>query len=79
MKFVVTMNMPSKAGNLVHQLTVGHPARSLQEFIDVLCENDFVIVDEFYTDNTDRSKAMRIQGPVAINYRHIGKVKEIRE
>ena len=73
MKFLITMNMPSSNGNLVHQLHVVHPSKTLVEFISELCKNDFVIVEEFYK----RETGYESRGDIAISYRHIGKIKLI--
>lgn len=73
MKFVITMNMPSYQGNLVHQLVVEHESDSLEDFVKTLSENDFVIVEEFYLDGRTGSSYSR--GRLALNYQHIGKIK----
>lgn len=71
MRFLITMNMPSSAGNLVHQMHVTHSAQTLEEFISELSSNDFVIVEEFYK----RETGYESRGQIAISYRHVGKVK----
>lgn len=71
MRFLITMNMPSSAGNLVHQMHVMHPAETLDAFIKELSSNDFVIVEEFYR----RETGYESRGMIAINYQHIGKIK----
>ncbi len=73
MKFLITMNMPSSNGNLVHQLHVLHPSKTLVEFVSKLCQNDFVIVEEFYKRDTGYES----RGEIAINCNHVGKVKLI--
>lgn len=73
MRFLVTMNMPSHSGNLVHQMHVEHPAQSLKEFISTLMKEDFVIVEEFYKD--PYTGADNNRGMIAINYRFVGKIK----
>lgn len=73
MKFLITMNMPSSNGNLVHQLHVLHPSKTLVEFVARLCQNDFVIVEEFYKRETGYEN----RGEIAINSNHVGKVKMI--
>jgi len=72
-KFLITMNMPSSNGNLVHQLHVLHPSNTLVEFVVKLCQNDFVIVEEFYK----RETGYESRGEIAINSNHVGKVKLI--
>ena len=74
MRFLVTLNMPSYSNNLVHQVNVEHGgSKSLEEFVEALTANDFVVVEEFYKDpksNTDYSPGM-----MAINHRVVGKIK----
>ena len=54
MRFLVTMNMPSYNGHLVHQMQVEHKAStSLEDFVNALNNNDYVIVEEFYKDRID--------------------------
>jgi hypothetical protein len=75
MRFLVTMNMPSYSGNLVHQMNVEYPAKDLAHFVEVLMKEDFVIVEEFYRDphtGGDNSRGM-----TAINHRYVGKIKVI--
>jgi hypothetical protein len=72
-RFLVTMNMPSYNGNAVHQMHVEHPAKTLEDFIKSLQDNDFVIVEEYY--KIRESNGYESRGKIAISYRHIGKVK----
>lgn len=73
MRFLVTMNMPSYSGNLVHQMNVEHASSSLEEFVDALTKEDFVIVEEFYRDT--QTGADNSRGMTAINHRYVGKIK----
>lgn len=73
MRFLITMNMPSAAGNFVHQLNAEYPVDSLEDFVDELTKHDFVIVEEFYKDPYKSADYSR--GQVAINYRFVGKIK----
>lgn len=73
MRFLITMNMPSSSGNLVHQMHVLHSAQTLDEFVTELSNKDFVIVEEFYKLPTGYES----RGEIAINYRNVGKVKMI--
>lgn len=75
MRFLVTMNMPSYNNNLVHQMMVEHSSKSLEEFVSLLMNEDFVIVEEFYRNPTDGVSYSR--GHVALNHRYIGKIKAI--
>jgi hypothetical protein len=77
MRFLVTMHMPSYSGNLVHQMNVEHKSNSLEEFVDALSKEDFVVVEEFYRDPTTGSDNSR--GMTAINHRYVGKIKVINQ
>jgi hypothetical protein len=74
MRFLVTMNMPSYTNNLVHQLNIEHAeSKSLEDFIDALTKNDFVIVEEFYRDQQTGTENSR--GKMAISHRFVGKIR----
>lgn len=77
MKFLITMNMPARSGQQIHQIICDHEAKNLAEFVDVLQSNDFLIVDEFYRDTEAPrgSESYYPVGSIAINYRYVGKVK----
>lgn len=76
MRFQITMNMPSRSGNSVHQVIADHPSGSLFEFIQLLNEADFIVVDEVYKDNEGgRSSNYYPVGSLGINSRYVGKVK----
>lgn len=77
MRFQITMNMPSRSGNSVHQVIGEHPAKTLEELVDILSKSDFIIVDEIYKDN-DAARGMGnfySVGKLAINPLFIGKIK----
>ena len=74
MRFEIIMNMPVKKGDLVHRLIVEHPAQSLEQFVDELTEFDFVIVEEFFPDDTIRD--YKSHGMIALNRRVVGKIKK---
>jgi hypothetical protein len=70
------MNMPVKSGAPIHQIMCEHPqAKTVEEFIYVLGQNDFIIVDEYYKDNN--SSLYYNAGKIALNYRYIGKIKVV--
>lgn len=74
MRFLCTLNMPSFNNNLVHQVNVEHAeSNSMEEFIEALTNNDFIIVDEYYRDPQTGTENNR--GKLALNYRFIGKIK----
>jgi len=76
-KFLITMNMPSRSGVPIHQIICEHPSGSVDDFVMALERNDFLIVDEFYRDvEAPRgSNSYYPVGRVAINHRFVGKVK----
>jgi hypothetical protein len=76
MRFQITLNMPSRAGNPVHQIIGDHPIDSFVDFVDLLNNKDFVLVDEIYKDNDGGKLANYYSvGPIAINTAFIGKIK----
>lgn len=81
MRFQITMNMPSRSGNSVHQIIGDHPAKSLADLVDILSSSDFIIVDEIYKDN-DSGKGygnFYSVGQIAINPLFIGKIKVLQQ
>jgi hypothetical protein len=73
MRFLVTMNMPSRKGEMVHQIVCRYPVESIESFLDVINESDFILVEEFYR-KPDNAGFFPV-GMVIINTMHIGKVK----
>lgn len=77
MRFLITLNMPAYSGALVHQVVCAHPSNSLDELVDELHRNDFIVVEEFYKNPQTGEHYSR--GEIAINHRHIGKIKVINQ
>jgi hypothetical protein len=75
MRLLITMRMASGSGNLVHQIIAEHDAETLEEFVDELHRQDFVILTEYYRNPTTQEYYSR--GPIAVNHAHIGKIKAI--
>ena len=73
MRYIFTLNMPSKAGNPVHQIIGDHPAKTLEDLIEVLYDDGIIIVDEIYRDNN--SGNYYSVGPIALTLTVIGKIK----
>ena len=70
--WIITMNMPSHSGNLVHQIICDAPRwQSEAQVIKDLKENQFLILDEMYKDNGE----LYFHGKVMINTGFVGKVK----
>jgi hypothetical protein len=73
MRYEIIMNMPTKKGDLVHRLVVEHRSKNLVEIVNELTEFDFIIVEEFFPDDT--IGAYKSHGLAAINRRFVGKIK----
>lgn len=73
MRFLVTLNMPSRKGELVHQVVFEYPATSIGGFLDVINDNDFILGEEFYR-KPDNAGFYSV-GMMILNTMHIGKVK----
>jgi hypothetical protein len=65
--------MPSRAGNPVHQIIGESTARTLDEFIEMISNSDFIIVREIYKDQ--ETGEYYPVGDLAINPNVIGKIK----
>jgi hypothetical protein len=77
MKFLITMNMPSR-NNPVHQIICEYPAKGLADFCDALEKREFTIVEEFYKKTDPQNNSYyESQGLTSVNYRYVGKVKEL--
>jgi hypothetical protein len=79
MKFLITMNMPSR-NNPVHQIICEYPAKGLREFCDALESREFTVVEEFYKNASSPygsgADAYYSIGFTALNYQCIGKIRE---
>ena len=73
MRFLVTLNMPSRKGELVHQIVCHYPVDNIEGFLDAINESDFILVEEFYR-KPDNAGFFPV-GMIIINTMHIGKVK----
>lgn len=80
MRLLITMNMPSAAGNNVHQITVEHKSQSLAEFLECINSDVFVMLRIYYRrSNIDGTVFWQDKGDIIINTGHIGKVQEYFE
>lgn len=77
MRYQITLNMPAKSGNLVHQIIGEHPAETLTEFTTLLNNMDFIIVTEMYKDSDSGARLGNLYavGEITLNTSLIGKVK----
>ena len=73
MRFLITLNMPSRKGELVHQVICDYPVSSIEELLEELNERDFIIAEEFYR-KPDNAGFYSV-GLMILNTMHIGKVK----
>jgi hypothetical protein len=73
MRFLITLNMPSRKGELVHQVICEYPVSSIEELLDDLNERDFIIAEEFYR-KPDNAGFYSV-GLMLLNTMHIGKIK----
>ena len=73
MRFLITLNMPSRKGELVHQVICEYPVSSIEELLEDLNERDFIIAEEFYR-KPDNAGFYRV-GMMVLNTMHIGKIK----
>ena len=82
MRLKITLNMPSKSDNPVHQILCSHPCNSIEEFLEELVDNGFVVVTEYYLDGP-RSRTEptmgKSRGPLGITYEVGLKVKELED
>lgn len=80
MRFQFTLSMASRAGSPVHQVLGEHPAKSLSELLEVICDNPFIMVEEIYKDSeAGRNGSFYGVGELLINTNVIGKVKVHRD
>lgn len=73
MRFFITLNMPSRKGELVHQVVCEYPVASINQFLDVLNDYDFILVEEFY--RKPDGQGFYSVGMMILHTMHIGKVK----
>lgn len=78
MKFLITMNMPAYKGGPIHQIICEYPATGLADFCDALEKREFTIIEEFYKKfDAANNPYYESQGFTSVNYRYVGKVKEL--
>ena len=78
MKYQISLNIPSYNGKLVHQIICEHSSDSIVEFCQLLNDQKFIIMEEFYKEKESPSALATYYsvGYVCINTDWIGKVKE---
>jgi hypothetical protein len=79
-KFLITMNMPSGQGYLVHQVTIEHRAKSCVEFCEMLNTDVFIVGRQLYRKRSPNMEPIwQDRGEIVLNTAHIGKVAEFVE
>jgi len=80
MMFEIIMHMPVRpkkddtiGSNLVHRIVCSYPVQSIGEIVDDINQTDFLVVDEWYPNQMNQYES---HGPIALNRRFIGKIKE---
>jgi len=78
MRFLITMNMPSTSGNLVHHVTMDiDEVNSCDEFCEMMNSDEFIMGRQWYRrKNYDDSIFWEDRGMTILNTSHIGKVQE---
>jgi len=80
MRFLLTMNMPSANGFLVHQLTVEIPVDSCDQLKDAMNMDEFITGRLYYRRRTpNNDTAWEDRGDIVLNTAHIGKAQEFFE
>ena len=80
MRFLLTMNMPSANGFLVHQLTVEIPVSSCEHLKDAMNEDEFITGRLYYRRRALAGEtAWEDRGDIVLNTAHIGKAQEFYE
>lgn len=82
MRFLYTMHMPSSQGSLVHQISGEYPVDTVEEMCDVLNDNAFITVRQYYKDDKlgPHGEVVWVDvGQIILNTEHIGKVQEYIE
>lgn len=80
MRFLLTMNMPSGSGFLVHQLTVEIPVDSCEHLKDAMNEDEFITGRLYYRRRALTQETIwEDRGDIVLNTAHIGKAQEFFE
>lgn len=77
MKYLITMNMPSSQGFLIHQIIFEHHDDEMSIFVNRLNEEIFVYGQQFYKRQNENGESFFVdKGEIIINTAHIGKVQK---
>ena len=75
-RFLLTLNMPARSGQMVHQVTCEHDAEDIFAFTEEMNNWEFIVVEEWYRSKEGKWYSV---GPLSINTAVIGKVKQIHD
>jgi hypothetical protein len=80
MRFLVTMNMPSANGFMVHQLTIELPFDSCERLKDAMNMDEFITGRLYYRRRALTQETIwDDRGDIVLNTAHIGKAQEFFE
>jgi hypothetical protein len=71
MKFLITMTVPTK-NQMSHQIVAEHESQSIEEFLWVLQNQDFILVEEWQPQGDGH---MENKGKLIINQHNVAKVR----
>lgn len=78
MRFLITLNIYSnKSTKPLHQMTIEHPAESLEDFVSAIAGQDFIVGNVVYVD--DVTNELSVKGQIAINYNSISKIVPLKD
>jgi|APFre7841882654_1041346.scaffolds.fasta_scaffold34825_3 hypothetical protein len=74
-RFLLTLNMPARSGQMVHQVTCEHYSEDIDTFTEMMNNWEFIVVEELYRDKEGQWYSV---GPLSLNTAVIGKVKQVQ-
>lgn len=80
-KFLLTLNMPSASGLLVHQVIIeSAQIKSCQDLCKLMNEQEFICVKQWYRRRDYNGEvSWQDRGDMVLNTAHIGKLQEFYE
>lgn len=76
MRFLLTMNMPSSNGFLIHQIIFEHESETAEKLFQTLNEDIFIYGRQFYKRQRDDGESVFVdKGDIILNTAHIGKAQ----
>jgi len=84
MRFSLTMHMPNGKPDFkgmykpVHQVVCEVPVNSCEELCDLLTNNDFIVVHQYYSQTDEKGMHYWVdRGDIVINTSWVGKAHEV--